>query len=49
MPRVAARLNVDGGCGREPVLTPRQRNMAVKLLAARNRSADVAEVIAVSA
>lgn len=47
MAGLAARRKVSGG-GRKPVLTPRKRDMAVKLLAAGNRPQDVAEAIGVS-
>lgn len=45
---LAARRKAGGGGGRKSVLTPRKRDMAVKLLAAGDRPSDVAEAIGVS-
>lgn len=48
MAGLAARRKTGGGGGRKSVLTPRKRDMAVKLLAAGDRPQDVAEAIGVS-
>nr|WP_282432723.1 helix-turn-helix domain-containing protein [Sphingomonas populi] len=45
---LAARRKTGGGGGRKSVLTPRKRDVAVKLLAAGDRPQDVAEAIGVS-
>jgi DNA invertase Pin-like site-specific DNA recombinase len=48
MAGLAARRKAGGGGGRKSVMTPRKRDMAVKLLAAGDRPQDVAEAVGVS-